>query len=57
MPKVLVGKLKERNHLENLGLNAKIMSKRILKDQDGSVWSASIWLRIGTGGELLCIRQ
>jgi len=57
MPKVLVGKLKGGKHLENLGVNARIMSKRILKNYDGSVWSAYIWLRIGTSGELLCIWQ
>jgi len=30
MPKVLVAKMKERNPLENLGVNARIMAKRIL---------------------------
>jgi hypothetical protein len=46
------GHLKERDHLEDLGVDERI-SEWILRRQGGSVWTAFIWLRIETGGELL----
>jgi hypothetical protein len=38
--RVLVGRPKGRNHLEDLVI-------------DGRAWTGLIWLRIGTGGRLL----
>jgi hypothetical protein len=31
----------------------KITLKWILKEENGKVWNGIMWLRIGTGGELL----
>jgi hypothetical protein len=50
--RIWVGNLMERDHLENLGTYGKITLKQIFKNLDGGV----IWLRIGTGGGLLCLR-
>jgi hypothetical protein len=47
------GNLKGRNHLENLGVDGRIILKWVLKKWGGKVWSRLIWLRIGTGGGLL----
>jgi hypothetical protein len=37
--------LKEREHLEDIGLDRRIILKWVLKQ--GCVWSGLIWLRIG----------
>jgi hypothetical protein len=39
------GRLREADHLENLGVDG-----RIFKKWDGGTWTALIWLRIGSGG-------
>jgi hypothetical protein len=46
--RVLWGRLKERNHFEDLGINGRMF----LKD-NGKVWIGLIWLRIGPSGGLL----
>jgi len=46
-------KLRERYHLENLGVDGRIISKWIFNKWDGEVWTGLIWLRIGTVGGLL----
>jgi hypothetical protein len=46
---VLVGKPREREHLEDLG----IMDDIITIQQDGRMQTGFIWLRTGTFGELL----
>jgi hypothetical protein len=43
----------ERENYENLHLNEKKLLKWILKKLDRRVWSAFIWLRIGTSGKCL----
>jgi hypothetical protein len=47
--------LRERDHLENLGVNMRIILKWLLRNWDGA-WTELIWLRIGTGGWLLLIQ-
>ena len=47
------GNLKETNRLEDKDTDGKIILKWIFKKQDGMTYAGIIWLRIGTGGELL----
>jgi hypothetical protein len=42
-----------RDCSEHLGVNAKIISERILGKQGGKVQTGFIWLRIETSGRLL----
>jgi hypothetical protein len=51
--RALVGKPGGRNHLEDPGINGRIILKWIFERLDGAAWTGSIWLRIGTGGGLL----
>jgi hypothetical protein len=46
--------LKERDEMEDLSTNGKILIKLILKIQDGRLWTGFIWLK--TGVRLLCAR-
>jgi hypothetical protein len=50
--KVLVGKPEGRRLLEDRGVDGRIILKWILQKWDWA-WTGSIFLRIGTGGELL----
>jgi hypothetical protein len=51
--RVLVGKLRERDHLEELGVDERMRLKLIFKTWDGWVWTGLIWLTVKTGGGLL----
>jgi hypothetical protein len=48
----LVGRPEGRNHLEDPGVDGRIILKRIFKKWDRA-WIGLIWLRIGTDGGLL----
>jgi hypothetical protein len=49
--RILVGRPEGRNHLEDPGLDERIILKWIFK-WDGRAWTGLIWLRIGTGNRL-----
>jgi hypothetical protein len=51
--RILVGRPEGRNHLEDPGVDGRIILKWIFKKWDGMVWPGLIWLRIGTGSGLL----
>jgi hypothetical protein len=50
-----LGNLTERNRLEHLGIDVKIILKVIFKKM--GAWTALIWLRTGTGGRLMRVRE
>jgi hypothetical protein len=47
------GNLTKRDHLEDPGIDERIILKWILKKWDRRVWTGLMWLIIGTGGGLL----
>lgn len=49
---VFVGKIEGRENLKNLGLDGKIILKRISRSGMGT-YTGSIWFRIGPDGRLL----
>jgi hypothetical protein len=51
--RILVGRPEGRKHLEDPGVDRRIILKWILKKWYGGAWTGLIWLRIGTGGGLL----
>jgi len=50
--RVLMGILKERGHLEDLGIDGTVMLILVFSKWDG-VWTGLIWLGLGTGCGLL----
>ena len=48
--RVLVGNLKEIDHLGDPDVDGRIMLSWILRNWYVGVWTGSNWLRIGTGG-------
>ena len=47
--RILVGKPEGRNHLEDPGVDRRIILIRIIRKWDLRVWTGLMWLRIGTG--------
>jgi hypothetical protein len=50
--KILVRNLKGRDHLEDLGVDRKIILIWILGENSGKVWTGCIWLRTETSSGL-----
>jgi hypothetical protein len=46
----------ERDHLKDLDVDLRMILKWIFKKRVGEAWARLIWLRIGTGGEVLRVR-
>jgi hypothetical protein len=44
-------KFRERGHMENIGVDGRIIIKWILKKWDRGLWTGFIRLRIGRGDE------
>jgi len=47
------GNLRERNHLEDTGVDGRIILRRIFRQWDVGVWTGSRWLRTGTDDRYL----
>jgi hypothetical protein len=50
------GKLRERGHLEDLGIHGMTILKLIFKKWDEEAWTTLVWRRIATSGGLLSVR-
>jgi hypothetical protein len=51
--RVLVGKPEGKSHLEDTGVDGRIILRWIFRMWDIRAWSGSMWLRIGTVGRHL----
>ena len=40
----------DRDHLEDTGVNSRIILRWILRNWNVGLWTGSSWLRIGIGG-------
>jgi len=48
--RVLVGKPEGKNHLEDPGIDGRIIFRWIFRKWDVGLWTGLRWRRIGTGG-------
>jgi hypothetical protein len=51
--RVLLRNLRDRYHLEDPGVDVRIILRWTFRKWDGGKWTGLIWLRIGTGGRHL----
>ena len=51
--RVLVGKPEGKNHLDNPGVEGRIILRWIFRQCDVRAWIGRSWLRTGTGGKQL----
>jgi hypothetical protein len=47
---VLVGYIREIDHLEDLGVDRRIISEWVIEKGVWEAWTVLLWLRLGTGG-------
>ena len=47
------GNLRERDRLEDPGIDGRIILRWVFRKWDVMAWAGSLWLRIGTGGRHL----
>ena len=48
--RVSMGEFEGKNHLENPGVDGRVILRWIFRKWDVGVWTGSIWIRIETGG-------
>jgi hypothetical protein len=51
--RVLVGNLKEGNHLEDPGVDERVILRWVFRKWDVGAWTGTMRFRIGRGGGLL----
>jgi hypothetical protein len=54
---VLWGNLRKRDHLEDAGVDGRIILKRTLKKRNWEEWAGLLWVRIERVGGRLLMRQ
>jgi len=54
--RVLTGKPEGKNHLEDPGVDERIILRWMFRNWDFGVWTGLRWLRIGTGSGHLSMR-
>jgi hypothetical protein len=54
--RLIEGGQRERDHQENQDVGGWIIFRSVLERWDGVLWTGLIWLRIGTSGEVFCVR-